>query len=320
MMTELPLDQARTLLAAVDEGSFDGAAAALDVTPSAISQRVKALEQRVGRVLLTRTKPIRPTDSGEILVRYARQLVRLEADAAAELGLDADQTPTILAVAVNADSLSTWFLDALERVPTSLRVGFELLREDESCTAELLRRGRVAAAVTNEPHAVTGCRVQPLRVMRYRATASPAFVERWLADGPIERTLPAAPMLVFDRNDDLQNAFLRDLTRGRAGRAGAHPAPRHLVPTSEGFLGAVTRGLGWGMIPDEQAALLPPGELVDLAPDRVVEVPLYWQRWKLDSPALRALSEAVLAVGRGFAAGSAPASRSDRTAAVKLAR
>lgn len=308
MMTELPLDQARTLLAAVDGGSFDAAAAALNVTPSAISQRVKALELRIGRVLLTRTKPIALTDSGEVLVRYARQLVRLEADAAAELGLGTDQVATTLAVAVNADSLSTWFLDALERVPDALRVGFELLREDESRTADLLRRGRVAAAVTADGHAVTGCRVERLGVMRYRASASPGFVERWLADGPIARTLPEAPVLVFDRNDDLQDAFLRGLTHGRAaasgagGTAGASGAgggrTRHLVPTSEGFLSAVARGIGWGMIPDEQAALLPPGALVDLVPGRVVEVPLYWQRWKLDSPALKALSDAVLAVAR----------------------
>lgn len=299
MMTELPLDQARTLLAAVDGGSFDAAAAALNVTPSAISQRVKALEQRIGRVLLTRTKPIALTDSGEVLVRYARQLVRLEADAAAELGLGTDQVATTLAVAVNADSLSTWFLDALERVPDELRVGFELLREDESRTADLLRRGRVAAAVTGDKHAVTGCRVERLGVMRYRASASPAFVARWLADGPLEQTLPAAPMLVFDRNDDLQDAYLRELTRNRPGGAGPGGGrTRHLVPTSEGFLGAVTRGLGWGMIPDEQSALLPPGTLVDLAPGRVVEVPLYWQQWKLDSPALKALSDAVLAVAR----------------------
>jgi LysR family transcriptional regulator (chromosome initiation inhibitor) len=302
MMTELPLDQARTLLAAVDGGSFDAAAAALNVTPSAISQRVKALELRIGRVLLTRTKPIALTDSGEVLVRYARQLVRLEADAAAELGLGTDQVATTLAVAVNADSLSTWFLDALERVPDALRVGFELLREDESRTADLLRRGRVAAAVTADGHAVTGCRVERLGVMRYRASASPGFVARWLADGPVERTLPEAPVLVFDRNDDLQDAFLRGLTRGRAAAPGAGGTggrrTRHLVPTSEGFLSAVARGLGWGMIPDEQAALLPPGSLVDLVPGRVVEVPLYWQQWKLDSPALKALSDAVLAVAR----------------------
>ena len=294
-MPELPLDQVRTLLAAVDEGTFDAAAASLHITPSAVSQRVKALEQRIGRVLLTRTKPIALTDSGEVLVRYARQLVRLEADAAAELGLDADhQAPTTLAVAVNADSLSTWFLDALTKIPASLRVGFELLREDESYTAALLRRGRVAAAVTRDSKAVTGCRVTKLGVMRYRASASPAFVERWLSPGPIEQTLPAAPMLVFDRNDELQDSFLRALTGASTGAG----QTRHLIPTSEAFLSAVERGLGWGMIPDEQTALLPEGALVDLMPGRTVEVPLYWQQWKLDSPALKALSDAVISAAR----------------------
>ena len=294
-MPELPLDQVRTLLAAVDEGTFDAAAASLHITPSAVSQRVKALEQRIGRVLLTRTKPIALTDSGEVLVRYARQLVRLEADAAAELGLDADhQAPTTLAVAVNADSLSTWFLDALTKIPASLRVGFELLREDESYTAALLRRGRVAAAVTRDSKAVTGCRVTKLGVMRYRASASPAFVERWLSPGPIEQTLPAAPMLVFDRNDELQDSFLRALTGASSGAG----QTRHLIPTSEAFLSAVARGLGWGMIPDEQTALLPEGALVDLVPGRTVEVPLYWQQWKLDSPALKALSDAVISAAR----------------------
>ena len=296
-MPELPLDQVRTLLAAVDEGTFDAAAAALHVTPSAVSQRVKALEQRIGRVLLTRTKPIALTESGEVLVRYARQLVRLEADAAAELGLDLDhQASMTLAVAVNADSLATWFLDALAEVPASLRVGFELLREDESYTAALLRRGRVAAAVTRDAKAVTGCRVTRLGIMRYRASASPAFVERWLSSGPIEHALPAAPMLVFDRNDELQDRFLRTLT-GRRENGGQ---TRHLIPTSEAFLSAVARGLGWGMIPDEQTALLPEGALVEVAPGHAVEVPLYWQQWKLDSPALKALSDAVISAARGM--------------------
>ena len=296
-MPELPLDQVRTLLAAVDEGTFDAAAVALHVTPSAVSQRVKALEQRIGRVLLTRTKPIALTESGEVLVRYARQLVRLEADAATELGLDPDhQASMTLAVAVNADSLATWFMDALTEVPASLRVGFELLREDEAYTAALLRRGRVAAAVTRDASAVTGCRVTKLGVMRYRASASPAFVERWLSSGPIERTLTAAPMLVFDRNDELQDQFLTTLTGEREGGG----RTRHLIPTSDAFLGAVARGLGWGMIPDEQAALLPQDALVDLAPGHAVDVPLYWQQWRLDSPALKALSEAVISAARGI--------------------
>lgn len=110
MMTELPVDQVRTLLAVVDEGTFDAAAAVLHVTPSAVSQRVKALEQRTGRVLLVRTKPVRPTESGEVVVRFARQLARLERDARAELGMSGASEPTWVTVAVNADSLSTWFL------------------------------------------------------------------------------------------------------------------------------------------------------------------------------------------------------------------
>lgn len=294
-MQELPLDQVRTLLAAVDEGTFDAAAIALRITPSAVSQRVKALEQRIGRVLLTRTKPIGLTDSGEVLVRYARQFVRLEADAAAELGLDTEQpAPTTIAVAVNADSLATWFLDALAEIPPALRIGFELLREDEARTASLLRRGRVAAAVTRDAAPVTGCRVTKLGVMRYRASASPEFVDRWLSCGPIERTLAAAPILVFDRNDELQDRFLNSLT----GRSGPRDHTRHLIPTSGAFLNAVARGIGWGMIPDEQAAMLPEGALIDLTPGHAVDVPLYWQQWKLDSPALKALSDAVISASR----------------------
>ena len=305
-MPELPLDQVRTLLAAVDEGTFDAAARALNVTPSAVSQRVKALEQRVGRVLLARTKPLTLTESGEVLVRYARQFARLEADAAAELGLPGEaQAPTTLAVAVNADSLATWFLPALARVPAALRVGFELHPEDQEHTAELLRRGGVAAAVTSSPRPVAGCRVQRLGTMTYRACATPAFVERWLRDAPLHQTLPAAPVVVFDRRDDLQDGFLRGLT---AGSPGADQV-RHLIPDSQSYLGAVAAGLGWGMLPDEQEAQLPPDTVVDLAPGRTVEVELYWQRWKLDSPALAALTEAVTEAARGL--GRPRAARAD---------
>jgi LysR family transcriptional regulator (chromosome initiation inhibitor) len=289
----------------VDEGTFDAAARALNVTPSAISQRVKALEQRVGRVLLARTKPLTLTDSGEVLVRYARQFARLEADAAAELGLaGATQAPTTLAVAVNADSLSTWFLPALANVPESLRICFQLHREDQEHTAELLSSGGVAAAVTSSAQPVAGCRVQPLGVMTYRACATPAFAERWLRGGPLRETLPAAPVVVFDRHDHLQDDYLRELTGETS-----HDHVRHLIPASESYLRAVASGLGWGMVPDEQEAQLPPGAIVDLAPGRVVEVRLYWQQWKLDSPALAALTAAVTEAARGLGQGARPPRR-----------
>jgi LysR family transcriptional regulator (chromosome initiation inhibitor) len=291
-MTELPLDQVRTLLAVVDEGTFDAAAAALHVTPSAVSQRVKALEQRTGRVLLLRSKPVRPTESGEIVVRFARQLARLERDTRSELGMSGAGEPTRVTVAVNADSLATWFLPALTRVPQEPQLCFELHREDETVTAELLREGLVMAAVTSSPDPVTGCSVRALGRMRYLAAASPGFAARHLEGRPLREALAEAPVVTFDRRDDLQDAFVRGLRRGAGG---ASPV-RHAVPTSEGFLDAVVAGLGWGMVPEVQAGpLLADGRLTSLAPERPLDVPLHWQQWKLDSPALAALADAVTA-------------------------
>ncbi|MFF1681257.1 LysR family transcriptional regulator ArgP [Streptomyces sp. NPDC058256] len=294
MMTELPFDQVRTLLAVVDEGTFDAAAGALHVTPSAVSQRVKALEQRTGRVLLMRTKPVRPTESGEVVVRFARQLAQLERDAHAELGMTGSGEPSRLSIAVNSDSLATWFLPALTRVPQELALCFELRREDQDHTATLLREGQVLAAVTSSPDPVTGCSVRALGRMRYLPVASPGFRDRWLgglSDVPLRDVIGDAPLVVFDRNDGLQDGFVRALRGGR----GASPL-RHFMPTSEGFLAAVVAGMGWGMVPEVQAEpLLRARRLVNLAPDRAIDVPLFWQQWKLDSPALAAVAEAVAA-------------------------
>ncbi|WP_033280901.1 LysR family transcriptional regulator ArgP [Streptomyces sp. NRRL F-525] len=296
MASELPLDQVRTLLAVVDEGTFDAAASALHVTPSAVSQRVKALEQRTGRVLLLRTKPVRTTESGEVVVRFARQLARLERDARAELGMSGAGDATRVSIAVNADSLATWFLGALTRVPREMRVCFELRREDEDHTAALLREGLVMAAVTSSPEAVPGCSVRALGRMRYLPVASPEFREAYLGGGSLRDALGEAPVVSFDRLDGFQDAFVRRVGRGPDGAS----TVRHLVPTSEGFVGAVAAGLGWGMVPEMQAApLLRAGRLVNFAPSRSVDVPLYWQQWKLDSPALAAVAGAVVETAAG---------------------
>ncbi|QNP75540.1 LysR family transcriptional regulator ArgP [Streptomyces roseirectus] len=293
-MTDLPLDQVRTLLAVVDEGTFDAAATALHLTPSAVSQRVKALEQRTGRVLLLRTKPVRPTESGEIVVRFARQLARLERDTRSELGMSAEGEATRVTVAVNADSLATWFLPALAKVPREPRLSFELHREDETRTAQLLREGLVMAAVTASADPVTGCSVRPLGTMRYLACAHPDFAARHLT-GPLAPALAEAPVIVFDRRDGLQDTFVRRL--GASGASGI----RNAVPSSEGFRDAVVAGLGWGMLPEPHATpLLHTGHVISLAPSHSLDLPLYWQQWKLDSPALAAVADAVTTTARAF--------------------
>ena len=292
-MTELPFDQVRTLLAVVDEGTFDAAAAALHLTPSAVSQRVKTLEQRTGRVLLMRTKPVRPTESGQVVVRFARQLAALERDAQTELGIAPGSSPARLPIAVNADSLATWFLPALTRVPQNPPVCFDLHREDEAHTAALLREGQVMAAVTSSAEPVAGCTVRALGLARYLPVASAQFAERHLSAGPLERCLPDAPVIVFDRRDELQDGFVRSLTSDGSGASRV----RHSVPTSEGFCDAVAAGLGWGLVPEPQTEpLLQSGALTELAPGRPVDVPLYLQQWKLDVPALALVAETIAAV------------------------
>ncbi len=256
---EIPLDLARTLAVVIDEGTFDAAARRLRITPSAVSQRVKSLEQQLGRVLVVRSKPARATEAGAAVVRLARQLALLEHDALAGFGVDAaPDRPISIALAVNADSLGTWFLPALARVALRHPVVFDLHRDDQDFTAGLLESGTVMGAVTSQATPVAGCLVRPLGVMRYTAVATPAFAARWslpLAGGdprvghadaatsPPTHPLAAAPVVDFDRRDDLQRDHLA------ANGVDREAPPRHYVPASNDFAVAIKLGLGWGMLP-----------------------------------------------------------------------
>lgn len=275
-----------TLLAVVEEGTLDAAARRLRVTPSAVSQRLRAFEEQVGRVLVVRAKPARPTGPGAALVRMARQLALLEHEADQALGAGSDDISTI-PIAVNADSLSTWILPALERVAREHPVVFEIHRDDQDHTAGWLASGTVMAAVTSQAAPVPGCTSTQLGRVRYRPRAAPGFVDRWFADGADAAALALAPVVVFDEKDLLQADYLR-----RATRRPPDP-PRHVVPASADFALAVRLGLGWGMLPDAQAE----GTVVfDEA--RHLDVPLFWQQWNLRSPLLDAVAAEVVATGR----------------------
>lgn len=291
---QLDSRQLAAFAAVLREGIFDAAARALHVTPSAISQRIKALEERLGRVLIRRASPCAATEAGESLQRHAQQLQLLEAQALAPFGLAAAAAPSLpLAIAVNADSLATWFVPALAALRERHDVSLDLHVEDQDHSGELLRQGRVLAAVSAEPAPVQGCRVQPLGRMRYLAVASPAFVQRHFAGGLDDDALARAPVNVFNQKDQLQARFLRRLAKKRLA------PPQHRVPSTHGFVHAALHGLGWGMNPDVLVApLLASGELVELRPGEVLDVPLYWQHWRLEAEVLRTLSDAVLAAAR----------------------
>ncbi|MGV8885262.1 MAG: LysR family transcriptional regulator ArgP [Microbacteriaceae bacterium] len=283
---DFQLEQLRTLVSVLDTGSFEAAARALSVTTSAVSQRIKTLEHQAGRVLVQRTKPARPTSEGVAVLRLARQLELLESETVRVLAEPSGRTN--LSIVANADSLDTWLLPALAPLEG---ITFDLRREDQGHSTQLLRDGTVMAALTSTPDPVQGCTVTPLGIMTYRPLASPRHVRRW-------PDLALAPVVIFDRKDELQDAYLR------SRKIDPLAPPRHYIPGSKAFLDAVTIGLGWGMVPDLQSReLIARGSLVELQGGEPAHVSLYWQQWTLESLALTAVRDALLASARrGFRA------------------
>lgn len=274
-MNQVQMD---TLLAIVEEGSFEVAAAVLGISPSAVSQRIKALESDTGRVLLRRTTPVEPTEAGEVIVQTARRIALVQAEAQAQLDARVRSIP--LSVGVNADSLHSWFQPVIGKVAGLDGATLRLRVEDETETLGMLRRGDVLGAVTSEHTPVAGCEASRLGTMRYYAMASPDLpVEPW----------EEMPMVLYSKQDPVLKSTLRGLgleLREMRGR-------RNFVPAIDAYNEAVRVGLGWGMIPEIQAeALLESGELVVL--DNVhLDLELWWQRWRLDSEMLDKLTEFV---------------------------
>lgn len=291
-MPALDPTQLETLVVIAEEGTFDAAARRLHITPSAVSQRIRALERAAGQVLVRRTTPCTPTEAGEPLIRHGRQLRLLLAEAAANLntGGTSDDTVVDLSVVVNADTLATWFRPVLDEVATWDRTALRITVEDQGYSADALRRGEVLAAVTSEPKPVQGCTVEPLGRLRYTPGATPALVERHRKGRGID--WGAIPMIVFNEKDHLQDEVL-------AAHGATRPPVIHRVPSSHDFHEAIRRGLGWGMLLDAQAeADLASGATIPLPGAKPIDVQLFWQRWRLDSIALDDLSEAVRRAAR----------------------
>lgn len=288
----MSLDSAQldTFAAVVREGSFDAAARALNVTPSAVSQRIKALEQAVGQVLVRRAKPCQATEAGEPLLRLAGQLALLEREALDAAHGSRGATWTRAAIVVNADSLATWFMPALAALPPGLRLLFDVYQDDQDYTADLLRSGTVMAAVTSQHVPVQGCRVQRLGAMDYIAVAAPAFHDAWFAGGVTAEALAVAPTVLLNRKDQLQHRFMRTVTKRELD------PPIHYIPAVTAFDEAIRLGLGWALVPARFAGPdLAAGRYRELIPGRRISVPLFWQHWRLESAVLTALTEAVRA-------------------------
>lgn len=287
----------RAVAMVVQTGSFEKAALALHVTPSAISQRVKQLEERLGAVLILRGNPCTATEKGAWVCRHMEHVGMLESELFSQLpallSSDEPSSRVTLHIATNADSLGTWFLKAVSAFTRQSGFLLNVAVDDQDHTAEWLQRGRVLAAVTSLEKPVQSCRVTPLGFLRYHATASAAFVDQYFPNSVTEAGLAQAPALTFNQKDRLQQQWIRQVF----GAAIVHPT--HWLPSTQSFVDAALLGMGWGMNPDLLVRdHLAGGRLVELKPGTPLDVPLFWQVNRLAADRLKPLTDAVVEVAR----------------------
>ncbi len=289
------------LLAVIDSGSFEQAAALLHLTPSAVSQRISAMEAELGTLLVVRARPCHATPAGTRLVQYLRRSRLLEQEYLADSG-NPDIHPLSIAIAVNNDTLASWLLPGLAQFLITERIVLDITVDDQDHTSALLAQGLALAAVSSSADAMRGCERTLLGDMRYRLLAAPEFAEKWFPRGLEREAARRAPLMVFDRKDTLQKNFLQ---HELGLPEGSYPC--HYVPASAAFMQAIELGLGYGMLPEQQfGELVQQGRLRDLAPDKPTDVTLYWHAWRVQSPKLERLSAQLLSAARSTLRQPAP--------------
>ncbi len=280
------------LAAIVDEGSFEGAAQTLAITQSAVSHRLKALESAVGQPMLVRSRPLVLTQTGKLLLRYARQLHAMQIDLSRDLSHNDRALDERIPIAVNADSLATWVPAALNPVVQG-GIRLEILVDDQDFTHDWLKQGSVLGCISTVAHALQGCSATSLGSMRYVAAAAPKLARAIKAEGFSAKTLTEHPFLVFNRKDDMQRQW--------AAKALGLKRVRLLetfVPSTEASVRAMLLGWGIGVAPQMLIApLIAKGQLEAIEPQVSIEIQLYWHRWSISSATLEWIGDALIANG-----------------------
>ncbi len=269
------------------EGGFERAAQALHLTQSAVSQRLRQLEEQLGQRLLVRSHPPRATPAAEALLQHVRQVKALEADLNQRLQRDSQAQRPRVSIGINADSLAIWG-EALYRTWQSdgdLLVDFVV--DLEEATLNLLKQGEVMACIALQSEALPGCSVSALGSMRYHLVATPGFVQRHLPKGLQPHAITQAPALLYNRRDRMLPDYL---TRHGLWQGGS--LPTLCVPSSQDYAAFALAGHGYGIVPEAQCkAALADGRLVNLLPGQPLDIPLHWHTWSVKTPLLRRLRQ-----------------------------
>jgi LysR family transcriptional regulator, chromosome initiation inhibitor len=274
----------------VQEGGFDKAARALYITQSAVSQRLKLLEEITGQVLIARTTPPQATLAGKKFLKHYLQVKRLEDDLMGEINETDNKEFTPIALGVNADSLAFWLLEAIHPFLLEEKALLDIRVNDQEQTHRMLKDGEVMGCISSQDQPIQGCRIEYLGRMNYRLMATPEFATRWFPDGLTLKDVRRAPALIFDRNDELLHKLLY-----QTFEEVPTSIPAHYVPSVEKYAEFIALGHAYGSLPDQQSKpLINTGQMVDLSPDCHVSVKLYWHCWNLKSVVLENLTQNLI--------------------------
>ena len=293
-MSTFDPDALECLAAIIEEGGFERAAQRLSITQSAVSQRLRSLEAQVGTVLIVRSRPLKATSAGQLMLKHAKMMRLLRADLERDLrelapnSTHGQRDEDRISIAINADSIATWALQALTPLAHS-GLPVEIIHDDQDFTHEWLREGQVLGCVTSLGQALRGCKMEPLGAMRYVAVAQPEYADHSLGGSLTRHNFHKVPFIAFNRKDDLQRDFVST----------AFGLPQVMlkqlyVPSSEGQVRAALAGWGVAVVPELLVQdLIKRGDLVNVAPRHTQQVKLYWHCWNLVSEVLDTLSQAL---------------------------
>ncbi len=299
-MSRLDYKLLEALHAVIKAQSFDRAASELCLTQSAISQRIKQLEQRFSQPVLIRSQPIEATALGKALLQHYSQVVQLEADLLPRLLPDEPETPLTLHIATNADSLATWLIPAITPVINAHLLEVNMLVVDEQRTVEKLKDGEAFGAISVQSKTIKGCQLTRLGELDYILVASPDFIERYFPKGINKQSLRTAPGVAFDHKDNMHIRFIQEhfgLVEG--------DYPLHTVRSSEAFVALAKNGAAFCLIPKLQIeSELALGELIHIFPEQKIRETLYWHHWVLLKGIYKQVSDAIVEYGQQVLGGN----------------
>ncbi|KMK64814.1 LysR family transcriptional regulator ArgP [Puniceibacterium sp. IMCC21224] len=286
-------DSLAVLSAVIRTGSFETAAKSLNVTQSAVSQRIKQLEEKVGSILIVRGRPCVPTEDGLLLCQHVEQVTLLRHEVSEQLSGPVGVSRANVRIAVNSDSLATWFPKVVKHAADELNLRLDIIPDDQEFTEDRLRSGDATAVITSSVTPIAGCKSYALGEMEYLAVASKSYAENHLTAGITLANVASGPSIRFDRKDTLPLQWLQ-VAFGNSAVLSSH-----YIPSYEGHMLCCRLGIGWAMMPHVAvAALVDSGELIDVVPDARVRVPLFWHTRSQSSRIMQGLSEIVLRVAK----------------------